>query len=148
MWAKAQRPGNTCSKVITCFLFTFFYLHSDLMAIKSEAKANAACIKTKKRNEITTHAVNFNAHTHTHTNIHAHYQQPVRIHNIEGFELTCFSSLIHVLVSPDFFLSIYTTLVLNCPTVSMSDCAATWRLQLFAIETWRFAYCMRSRSAP
>lgn len=65
MWAKAQRPGNTCSKVITCFLFTFFYLHSDLMAIKSEAKANAACIKTKKRNEITTHAVNFNAHTHS-----------------------------------------------------------------------------------
>lgn len=65
MWAEAQRPGNTCSKVITCFLFTFFYLHSDLMAIKSEAKANAACIKTKERNEITTHAVNLNAHTHT-----------------------------------------------------------------------------------
>lgn len=36
------------------------------MAIKSVANENAACIKTKERNEITTHAVNFNAHTHSH----------------------------------------------------------------------------------
>lgn len=66
MWAEAQRPGNTCSKVITCFLFTFFYLHSDLMAIKSEAKANAPCIKNERTKRNHNARCEFKC-THTHT---------------------------------------------------------------------------------
>lgn len=129
----AQRPYNTSvlfrsDEGYNFFLFTFFYLYSDLMAIKKREKRDKSDVY-KKRNQvneirkITSHAVNFNIHHSAYTQCHCS-------------ALKIWYLLLCPLLYSYFFVNYFTFY-----------CLTTWRLKSFAIETWRFAYCMPHRGA-